>query len=401
MTRRRLLILVIAVVIASGVGGFFFVKSSQNKVITQQPLAEPVVEQKTESPPPKLEASRVRLIATGDMLPHDTVNQQAKTAESYNYRPFFSEVEKYFQAADVRFCNQEVPSAGTSLGISGYPTFNAPEQFARDLSAVGCNVISLANNHINDKGQAGIDKTLAVWSELKPLAVAGANRNATEQQTVRYFTVKGVTFAFVAYAEYSNNRSTTSYGINILNEQLVNTQLTEARKKADIVLVGVHWGVEYSPGISDVQERWANTFSKLGADLVFGTGPHVLEPVKRLPKAGGGETVVWYSLGNFLSTQLDIESLVGGFAIIDIDPTTKKISKIGFFPTYMHYEWTAEEKTREDLLKRKNLKIYPLNLAEEPLKRSQNNTTVAAQRGRVSDLLNIYTPVTIVNSDQY
>lgn len=400
-TRRRLLIAVLILVLLSGAGGFLFVRKTRKQIAPVAPSPQAVTEQQTAAPAPKLEASRIRIIATGDMLPHDSVNQQAKTADGYDYKPFFSEVDKYFKASDVRFCNQEVPSAGTALGISGYPTFNAPEQFARDLSGVGCNVINLANNHINDKGQAGIDKTLSVWDELKPLAVAGANRNAAEQQAVRYFSVKGVNFAFVAYAEYSNNRSHTAYGLNILNEQLVNTQLSEARKKADIVLVSVHWGVEYSPDISNVQEKWANTFASLGADVVFGTGPHVLEPVKRLPRTGGGETLVWYSLGNFLSTQLDIESLVGGLAIVDIDPSSKKVSRIGFFPTYMHYEWSADEKRREDLLKRKSLKIYPLNLSEEPLKRSQHATTVAAQRGRVSDLLNIYTPVTIVNSDQY
>jgi poly-gamma-glutamate capsule biosynthesis protein CapA/YwtB (metallophosphatase superfamily) len=402
MTKRRLLITALIVIVVSGVSGFLLMRKRNHKEATapQAVTQESTQETKT-GYVPKLEASRVRLIATGDMLPHDSVNQQAKTADGYNYRPFFSGVEKYFQASDVRFCNQETPSAGTGFGISGYPTFNAPEEFAKDLSAVGCNVINLANNHINDKGQAGIDKTLDVWKDLKPLAVAGANHNATEQQAVRYFTVKGIKFAFVAYAEYSNDRSVTAYGLNILNEQLVNVQLREARKNADIVLVSVHWGTEYSPDINNFQTLWSNTFASLGADIVLGTGPHVLEPVKRLPRAGGGETLVWYSLGNFLSTQLDIESLVGGFAMVDIDVGTKKVTKIGFFPTYMHYEWTADEKQREDLLKRKNLKLYPLDLAEEPLKRSQNATSVAEQRGRVSDLLNIYTPVTIVNSDQF
>jgi hypothetical protein len=401
MTKRRLLIAVVALVIICGFAGFWYVRKSQKQSAAPARTSQSQTAETANAPVPNPKPSRLRLVASGDMLPHDSINQQAKTANGYNYRPFFSEVERYFQEADIRFCNQEVPSAGSSLGISGYPVFNAPEQFARDLSSVGCNVINLANNHINDKGQAGIDKTLAIWDELKPLAVAGDNRNATEQKAVRYFTVKDVKFAFVAYAEYSNNRNYTAHGLNILNEQLVTAQLSEARSQADIVLVSAHWGVEYSPGISSVQERWANLFANNGADIVLGTGPHVLEPVKRLSRSGGGETIVWYSLGNFLSTQLDIESLVGGLAIVDIDPSTKKITTISFFPTYMHYEWTAEEKAREDLLKRKNLKIYPLNLAEAVLKRSQHQTTVPAQHNRVNSLLNTYTPVTIINSDQY
>ncbi len=332
--------------------------------------------------------SRLRLIATGDMLAHDSVNQQAKTANGYDYLPYFSEVKQIFEGAYIRFCNQEQPSAGSAFGISGYPTFNAPEQFARDLSAVGCNLINVANNHINDKHQGGIDKTLGIWDELKPLAIAGANRSVNEQQTMRYFTVKGVKFAFTAFAEYSNDGSLTNYGLNLIGDSLVTTQLTEARKNADIVIVSAHWGTEYSPAANFYQKKWAQIFADLGADIVIGTGPHVLQPMAKLAGQGGRETIVWYSLGNMLSTQLDIESLIGGFAVIDINPTSKKIEQTGFLPTYMHYEWTAEQKAHEDLLTRHNLKIYPLESAAEPLARSQNKTTVEAQMQRVRDLMN-------------
>lgn len=336
------------------------------------------------------------------MLAHDSINAQAKRSDgSYDYRPFFSEVEPFFQKADIRFCNQEVVTAGQALGISGYPTFNAPTEFAKDLSKVGCNLISLANNHLNDKGQAGIDKTLSVWDELKPLAVAGANRTSEEQAKVRYFTVQDVKFAFVAYAEYSNNRNYTAHGVNILNDGLVRSQLTEARSKADIVLVSAHWGTEYSPRPNAFQEQWAAKFAEYGADVVIGTGPHVLQPFKKLPRAGGGETYVWYSLGNLLSTQLDVESLIGGLAVMDIDPASKKLLQPSFLPTYMHYEWTPQEKAREDLLARKNLKLYPLDLAAEPLKRSQNNTTVETQTRRVTELLNSMAEVKILKSSEY
>lgn len=354
-----------------------------------------------EVPTQEVEPSRIRLIASGDILPHETVTNQAKEGNNYDYQQFFSEVRPIFQGADIRFCNQEALSSGEQFGLSSYPTFNAPTQFASDLSAVGCNLISLANNHMNDKGQAAINKTLDVWDGLKPLAHAGANQTAAEQSTVRYFDMKGVRFAFAAYAEYSNNQNVTPYGVNILSESLVRPQLIEARQKADVVLVSVHWGTEYSATINSNQEKWAKIFADLGADVVIGTGPHVLEPVKRLPKTGGGETLVWYSLGNILSSQLETESLIGGFAVMDFDPATKKMIGTSFLPTYMHYEWTAQEKARDDLLQRKNLKIYPLDKAAEPLARSLNNTTVADQTARIKSVLNTYTEIPIISSPDY
>lgn len=343
----------------------------------------------------------IRLIASGDMLPHDTVNLRAKSGNGYDYRQFFSEVKPVFDGADIVYCNQEVPSAGEALGISGYPTFNAPTEFARDLSGIGCNLINLANNHINDKGQKGIDRTLETWDKLEVLAVAGANRSSEEQRKVRYFTHGNIRFAFVAYAEYSNDSRLTPYGLNILNEELVKPQLTEARDKADIVIVSAHWGTEFSERSNQFQRRWAKTFADLGADIVIGNGPHVLQPADKLPRAGGGETLVWYSLGNMLSTQIEKEALIGGFAIMDIDTDTKKVTDVRFLPSYMHYEWTAEEKAEEDLLARKNLKIYPLDQAAGPLQRSLFNTSVDAELERVRKILNTHIDVEIISLPEY
>lgn len=346
----------------------------------------------------------IRLIASGDQLTHDAVNKNAKTDTGYDYKPFFSEVKPIFDKADISFCNQEIPSASPAVGpVTGYPAFNAPATFADDLSAVGCNVISTATNHTNDKGQAGINATQAQWDKLPKLAIAGANRSQEEQDKVRYFTLKDVKFAFLAYNYESNDKNLTSYGVNMFSEELMKKQLTEAKNNGAYTLVSVHWGTEDSPTIDAAQEKWSTFLANNGADIVIGTGPHVLEPVKNLPKLGGGETLVWYSLGNMLNTQLDVGGLFNGFAVMDFKVNKKKaeLEAISFLPTYMHYEWTAQEKASQNLLARKNLKIYPLDKAAEPLARSQNNTTVEAQRARIEKTLNTYTKVPIINSSQY
>lgn len=341
----------------------------------------------------------IRLMATGDSIPHEAITLRAKQTDgTYNYHPVFEEISRYFQSADIRFCNQEAPSAGEKYGISGYPSFNAPKAFANDLSATGCNLISLANNHANDKGQAAINETRAHWETLKPLAVSGANRSVSERQAVSYFTLKGVKFAFVAYVEYSNNNALVDYGLNILRKELVTAHLTEAHKQAEVVIVSVHWGSEYDSKENAAQRQWAKTFAELGADIVIGTGPHVLQPVERIA-ANGQETLVWYSLGNFINAQLDIESLIGGIAVMDIEVDSKKISTVKFLPLYMHYEWTAEQKAREDLLARRNFKLYPLDQATGPLSRSLHQTTAEAQRQRVKEVLNRLTSVELITSN--
>ncbi len=335
------------------------------------------------------------------MLPHQAIDISAQTGSTYNYQQFFTQVEPFFQAADIRFCNQESPSA-SSLPVSAYPTFNAPAAFPIDLSAVGCNLINLANNHADDKGQTGIDETLDAWNGLHPLAAVGTNASAADQSVVHYFTVKGVTFAYLAYAECSNDTSVTPYGLNLLsNKALVTQQVAEARKNANIVLVGTHSCTEdtYTPDSTIVSSD--QFFADQGVDAVIGTGPHWLQPVKRLPKAGGGSTIVWYSIGNFLSAQTDIGGLIGGFAVMNVNVQTKKITDIGFMPTYMHYEWTAQQKAANDLLARHDFMIYPLDQAAAAMADSQDHTTVQAQTQLVTSILNTYTSVPILNSQTF
>lgn len=348
-------------------------------------------------------SNRIRFIATGDTIAHDALNAQAKKSDgSYDYYQFMKPLQKYFDAADVRFCNQAVPGGGPAFGISGYPVFNSPLEVAHDLNKLGCNVVNTGTNHTFDKGQKVIDAELEDWDKQpNMLAVAGANRNADEQAKIRYFTVKGVRFAFLSYSTYSNSVPANSYGLNMYNSDTAQQQVTTARANADIVLVSMRWGTEYSPAINANQTEISQKLADWGADVVLGHGPHVLEPVKQLTGKDGRKTLVWYSLGNFLNAQIETEALVSGIAIMDIDTKTKTIEAPKYLPIYMHYDWTAQQKANEDLLKRRAFTMIPLDAAAPLLARSQNNTTVDAQTKRVSDLLNSYTKVELVTSKNY
>jgi len=398
--RRKKAIFTIVVVLILGTGlAVFGIRKlhTSTKTVDTTPQAQ----QAANLAIPKAET--IRLIAVGDQLPHDAINLRAKTSTGYDYLPFFSEVRRYFNAADIRFCNQEVPSAGESFGITGYPVFNAPTQFAKDINTLGCNVINVATNHSFDKGQAGINATRGVWDSLNKYAIAGANRSQAEQDTIQYFTVKGVKFAFLAYAEYSNIKTTSGYTLNIYSADIAGRQVAEARKHADVVIVSMHWGTEYSQTPNDMQINAATNLANNGADIVIGTGPHVVQPVAKITKGGGGETLVWYSIGNFLNAQLDINSLISGIAVMDFTIENHKpvLTKVGFMPIYMHYEWTADEKANQDLLARKNFKLYPLDLATNPLAISWKDTTVAAQTTMITNVVNQYTPVTMYTSATY
>lgn len=306
--------------------------------------------------------------AMGDMLAHDSVVNQAKTANGYDFMPYFAQIQSVYTGSDVVFCNPETPASGEEFGISGYPTFNAPIEFSRDLAKTGCNMINFATNHIADKGLRAISKTLDEWDKLKPLAIAGANRNAEDQRKISYFEKSGLKVAFLAFADFSNTQIPNGYSLNTYHDKaLLNDLITEARENADVVIVSAHWGTEDSHQVNSDQLQTAQEMADLGADVIIGTGPHVLQKVSMLSRQDGGQTLVWYSIGNMLSSQLQTDELTGGIAKFKISKKDNQIaiSDISFRPTFMSYEWSASDRANSLLHTRKSLKLQLLKDADQ------------------------------------
>lgn len=346
---------------------------------------------------------RVRLIATGDMIPHDAINQEAKQDDdTYEYSPMYGDMKKLFDESDVRFCNQAVLGGGTEFGITGYPKFNSPTEFTRDMAELGCNVINTGSNHVNDFSQEVITASVEAWDGLPGVeAVSGANASAADKQKVRYFEIKGVKFAFVSYTTYSNEPSPNGYSVTMYSDDLAKQQLAEARSKADVVIASLRWGTEYSDSVNAQQKALAPKLANYGADVILGHGPHVLQPTEKIMLDDGRQAIVWYSLGNFLNAQLDPPSLFNGIAVMDINPDTKKIESSDYLPVYMHYEWTAQEKAAGSLLARNNFNMYTFEDGQAALEKSQNDTTFEEQKARIQETLNKLTEIKLISKDQY
>ncbi len=404
-SRKRVIIVVIILLIVAGIGGYFGIlrprlnsKPSTPAVVNQQPRPEP-------SSQPELLTGNFRIVATGDIITHDSVNQNARQPDgSYKYDDMFSEIKPVFAKSKTRICHNTVPTGGASLGISGYPNFNAPAELIDGLALSGCNIMSLASDHINDKGQAGIDATRVAIEKQKTITVtAGANRSLEEQNIENTFNIGegALKFGYLSYTTRQANGTAASFAVNVYNKDIVRQQITTMKTKADFVIVSMCWGREDSGDIIAEQDLIAQELADAGADIVLGHCTHVVQPVKRLPSGNGKETVVYYSLGNALNSQLPLETLIGGLGVIDIDIATKKITSVGMLPTYMHYEWTAAQKAAKALTGRTNLKLYPLDQAAVPLAASQNGTTVEAQTRRIKEITNRFTLTKILTTADF
>ncbi len=402
LKKSALILVIITVIILLTGGGYALYKKFIKSEAVSTPLvdsSQPVIQAETSKP-----SGKIRFIAIGTSLAFDSINNNAKRADgSYDYLPMMVALKPFLAKSDIRLCNQTTPGGGdkNGLAISGYPTFNAPLEWSSGFAGLGCNLINLASDHINDKGQQAINETLNTWdAQQNILAVAGANRTVEEQSKIRYFTIKGLKFAFLAYTTSNANKQVTAYGVNMYSDDLATKQIEEARKNANLVIVSMNWGTENSPDINADQDRIAQHLANNNADVIIGGGPRVLQPAKVLNGKNNHQTLVWFSLGNFLTSELPIDNLIGGMAIMDFDVGKQTLIEPKLLPLYMHYEWTAQQKTAGTLNARHDFSLIPLDLATDALARSQNSTTVEAQTGRVTSLITKFAPIQIIKSTE-
>lgn len=400
---KKIILLGLAFILAVlGAAGYWLTKRPNSNI------NEHMIGESAEMSPTELaDKQKLRLIATGDFVFHDSLNEQAKLSDgSYDYLPFIKDMMPLFNNADVRFCNQVTPIGGVEFGISGYPKFNAPIEAISDMAEVGCNLVNMASNHSFDKSQAAISTNVEGWNKQQDiLAVAGQNKSAAEQKEVDYFTLHDIKFAFLAYTTYINSSapSQNEYGVNSYSREFAKSQVAEAKENgAEIIIVSMRWGTEYSNNINAQQKKEAQFLADLGVDIILGHGPHVLQPTQVLKGASGNDTIVWYSLGNFLHTQIETETLFNAIAVMEIEYETRRISIRGALPIYMYYEWTATQKNSNQLLARTNIKLLPLERAtSEMFSKQQINTTAVAQEKRIKTIFNTFTEVPILSIDSY
>lgn len=351
--------------------------------------------------------NRIRLLATGDFIAHDSVNTAALQADgSYDYLPIMKDFLPIFKAADIRFCNDPILNGGAPYGISGYPKFNSPTEFVRDMGRLGCNLVNTASNHSFDKSQGAITASVNAWSNIpNMLAVAGENRSSAEHDAVHYFTVKGVKFAFLAYTTYSNNDAPAQndYGVNIFSQTFATNQINTAKSNgAQVIIASMRWGTEYSTSVNAEQKADAQFLADQGVNLILGHGSHELQPVQQLTGASGNKTTIWYSLGNFINTQEPAETLFNGLAVIDFDTKSQQISAMSYLPIYMHYQWTAAQAAADAISTRNNLHLYLLEkTTQQMIDAQQLHTTVAAQTARITTTLNTHLAIPIITSNEY
>lgn len=321
----------------------------------------------------------ITLVMVGDILLHTRVAESGRMEEGgYDFSAVFDEMRDEIEAADLALVNQEVIIGGEELGISGYPSFNAPYELGDALVEAGFDVVLHATNHALDKGKRGIVNCLAFWEENYPdIAVLGIHGSGEEKQEIYLYGQNGIKIAILNYTYGTNGIPMPAdmlYAVDMLEREQVISDLQRAEELADFVIVCPHWGTEYTLKETNVQQEWAELFVENGADLVLGTHPHVIEPIEWVTAGedyGSEEAsrtsnraLVYYSLGNFVNwtegTGAGVANrMVGGMAKVTVgldDLGNAVVKSYGVEPLVCHVEQGFGE-----------VKVYPFSEYTEEL----------------------------------
>lgn len=266
----------------------------------------------------------LKLFIIGDTLLHKPVYEDAKTQyNGYDFMPMLSLIAPISKKYDLAFYNQESILGGVKLGLSSYPRFNSPKDFGDTMLKLGFNLISLANNHTLDKGEEGVYSMLRFWrkreSKNAEIYSTGSFESAKAKDKIQQKILQknGISYAMLAYTYGTNGiplPQGKEYLVNVYTKEMLKNDIEAIRHKVDLLIVSIHWGVEYTHKPTKEQREIAKFLANLGVDIVIGNHPHAIQPIERI-----GNTLVFYALGNFLSGQVGLQKRVGLMASVQID----------------------------------------------------------------------------------
>ena len=300
---RNFFILMLIVTLSTCVG--FYLQRKENFVNTYIDVTYKTVD--------TTEIYTASMIMGGDALISSTIANNYKKSSGYDFTNMLKNIKPIISSYDLAYYNQETILGGSSLGVSGYPQFNSPQEVGTAFVDAGFNLVSLATNHTLDNiyrfGLKAITNSRNFWDQQDGVLAVGSYTSEESRDEVVVKEINGITYGLLSYTVHTNGLSVPTgkaYVVNVYNETQVKKDVLAYRDKVDVLMVSMHWGEEYTHTPVNSQKNIAKYLASLGVDLIIGTHPHVIEPITFID-----DTLVIYSLGNLVSTQVGNDRLIG------------------------------------------------------------------------------------------
>ena len=317
----------------------YFLSGANSKNLQQEVKKDNKLQENKKEKEQEYQAS---MVMVGDNLIHSSIYKDASDGNGgYDFRKMYELVKPIIQKYDIAYYNQETVLGGKELGVSDYPTFNSPQEVGDAMIDAGFNLVSLASNHTMDSGEKAILASREYWDSKSDVLAVGSYSSVDDRNKVRIVTKNNIRYTMLNYTYGTNGISVPSgkeYLVNVwptnleINDVEKDTQYQEYKKQVkkdieqvrdsvDVLMVAMHWGVEYTDEATEYEKDMASYLASLGVDIIIGAHPHVIQPVTWIDK-----TLVIYSLGNFISAQYqtdDYNKMVGLMTSLEIKKKVK------------------------------------------------------------------------------
>lgn len=342
------------------------------------------------------------LLACGDVMAHmpQLKAQYNAATKEYSFDNNYKYVKKYIKNADLAMANLETTLCGDDVyAYSSYPTFNTPDALADSLKNVGFDLLSTINNHSFDMSSLGVERTLSTLKKKGFDTVGTREKESDDEYVIE--NVNGIKLGITAYS-YGEIKNGTKYlnGIKVSDEKndLMNvfdisdvdtafntiySTVKKYQKDTDMQIVIIHWGDEYSRTPSKFQTELAQKLCDAGVDIIIGSHPHVVQPVETIKSTDGKqETLVVYSLGNYISNQrrevLSMYTEDGLMVDIDIEKkgdNEATVKKVKCIPTWVDKYQNGSKTVYEIIPIADNILEKASYVSSSYLKQSYKNTS--------------------------
>ena len=284
--------------------------------------------------------TRARFLFIGDIMIHDQQLDAAVSGDTYNFSPSFRRIKPLFHD-EFLVGNLETVFAGKGrkLKYAGFPFFNTPDVFIENLSRdFEVDLLSLANNHIFDRGAEGARRTYTVLKSADIPAI-GLGLDEVPSNDAVVLTNNGIRAAFINHTYGSNEwPKSRDVHLNVIASPDIAQSIARAKALSpDVIIALFHWGNEYhfSPNVH--QKRAADWAFNDGVSLIVGTHPHVLQPVEVRVSSTDVKAVAW-SLGNFVSFQRTLpreRSMILAAEFVKSDEGVTRLAQLSAVPLYV------------------------------------------------------------------
>lgn len=288
--------------------GVFAVLSNSDKKTRTDDLKESI----TSSTAKKNRKRSAKLTLVGDFLFESPFYKSVENGEDANN--YFKLVKDYFLDDDLSIGNMEVVIGNDTLPVSGDGyNFCAPAYIGDLVSSLDFQILSTVNNHAYDRGLDGLISTINYFKNTN-IKTVGTYLNEDDRNIPRILEINGIKFGFLAYT-YGTNAKVEETAKDLISvyrnpstrtfdKEYLSKEVSSLKEKADVTIVMMHWGDEFTFTPNSEQKEIAAYLNELGVDIIYGSHSHSIEPIEII--GDEKKTLVYYSLGNFVSNDDDI-----------------------------------------------------------------------------------------------